>query len=162
MLATYWGVTVDTIASVDPDPSYSRCLTLTGPVSPDRPPDYVLMYVTGLSASLSPDSHLTLTLLSPHSHLTLTSLSPYSHLTLTLLSRVKHHAMHHAMKYAMHHVMHHAMLQDIAVAPLLVILPLLAGSGPQSGPELGLLVAKGTFGFGLVHLVHPVHRGNIP
>ena len=57
----------------------------------------------------------------------------------------------------MHHVMHHAMLQDIAVAPLLVILPLLAGSGPQSGPELGLLVAKGTFGFGLVHPVHPVH-----
>ena len=48
------------------------------------------------------------------------------------------------------------MLQDIAVAPLLVILPLLAGSGPQSGPELGLLVAKGTFGFGLVHPVHPL------
>ena len=42
------------------------------------------------------------------------------------------------------------LLQDIAVAPLLVILPLLAGSGPQSGPELGILVAKGTFGFGLV------------
>ena len=42
------------------------------------------------------------------------------------------------------------LLQDIAVAPLLVILPLIAGSGPQTGPELGLLVAKGTFGFGAV------------
>jgi hypothetical protein len=31
LLATYWGVTVDTIASVEPDPEYSRCLTLTGP-----------------------------------------------------------------------------------------------------------------------------------
>merc|ERR1719424_404328 len=42
------------------------------------------------------------------------------------------------------------LLQDIAVAPLLVILPLLAGSGPSSGVDLGILVAKGTFGFGLV------------
>lgn len=42
------------------------------------------------------------------------------------------------------------LLQDIAVAPLLVILPLLAGSGPSSGADLGILVAKGTFGFGLV------------
>ena len=46
--------------------------------------------------------------------------------------------------------------QDIAVAPLLVILPLLAGSGPQSGPELGILVAKGTFGFGAVLAVGSV------
>ena len=42
------------------------------------------------------------------------------------------------------------LLQDIAVAPLLVILPLVAGSGPQGGLELGILVAKGTFGFGAV------------
>ena len=48
------------------------------------------------------------------------------------------------------------LLQDIAVAPLLVILPLIAGSGPQSGPELGLLVAKGTFGFGAVLAVGSV------
>lgn len=40
------------------------------------------------------------------------------------------------------------LLQDLAVAPLLVILPIAAGSGPQSGSELGLLVAKATFGFG--------------
>ena len=33
LLATYWGVTVDTIASVEPDADYSRCLTLTGPDS---------------------------------------------------------------------------------------------------------------------------------
>jgi len=31
LLATYWGVTVDTIASVEPDRDFSRCLTLTGP-----------------------------------------------------------------------------------------------------------------------------------
>ena len=41
-------------------------------------------------------------------------------------------------------------VQDIAVAPLLVVLPLIAGLGPQSSPELALLVAKGTFGFGAV------------
>jgi len=40
------------------------------------------------------------------------------------------------------------LLQDLAVAPLLVILPLVAGSGPQTGGELGILVAKATFGFG--------------
>jgi len=40
------------------------------------------------------------------------------------------------------------LLQDLAVAPLLVILPLVAGSGPQSSSELGILVAKATFGFG--------------
>ena len=34
------------------------------------------------------------------------------------------------------------LLQDLAVAPLLVILPLVAGSGPQSSGELGVLVAK--------------------
>ncbi len=34
------------------------------------------------------------------------------------------------------------------MAPLLVILPLVAGSGPQDLPSLGLLVAKATFGFG--------------
>jgi len=48
------------------------------------------------------------------------------------------------------------LLQDIAVAPLLVILPLIAGSGPQSGPELGILLAKGTFGFGAVLAVGSV------
>jgi len=42
------------------------------------------------------------------------------------------------------------LLQDVAVAPLLVILPLIAGSGPQSGAELGLLTAKATLGFGAV------------
>eukprot|EP00980_Cylindrotheca_fusiformis_P009094 scaffold1966_cov109-Cylindrotheca_fusiformis.AAC.3 len=42
------------------------------------------------------------------------------------------------------------LLQDLAVAPLLVILPLLAGSGPSSSVELGVLVAKATFGFGAV------------
>lgn len=42
------------------------------------------------------------------------------------------------------------LLQDIAVAPLLVVLPLIAGSGPQSGGELGVLVAKATLGFGAV------------
>jgi Kef-type K+ transport system membrane component KefB/voltage-gated potassium channel Kch len=42
------------------------------------------------------------------------------------------------------------LLQDLAVAPLLVILPLLAGSGPSSSIDLGVLVAKATFGFGAV------------
>jgi Kef-type K+ transport system membrane component KefB/Trk K+ transport system NAD-binding subunit len=42
------------------------------------------------------------------------------------------------------------LLQDLAVAPLLVILPLLAGSGPQTSNDLLLLVAKGTLGFGAV------------
>jgi len=42
------------------------------------------------------------------------------------------------------------LLQDLAVAPLLVLLPLLAGSGPQTSGELGILVAKATFGFGTV------------
>jgi len=45
------------------------------------------------------------------------------------------------------------LLQDLAVAPLLVILPLLAGSGPSSSIELGILVAKATFGFGAVLVV---------
>ena len=40
------------------------------------------------------------------------------------------------------------LLQDLAVAPLLVIIPLLAGSGPQDNFSLLLLVAKATFGFG--------------
>merc|ERR1711971_926590 len=31
LLATYWGVTVNNIASVTPDAEFSRCLTLTGP-----------------------------------------------------------------------------------------------------------------------------------
>ena len=31
LLATYYGVTVDNIASVTPDAEYSRCMTLTGP-----------------------------------------------------------------------------------------------------------------------------------
>ena len=31
LLATYYGVTVDNIESVEPDAEYSRCLTLTGP-----------------------------------------------------------------------------------------------------------------------------------
>lgn len=40
------------------------------------------------------------------------------------------------------------LLQDLAVAPLLVILPLLAGSGPSTSVELGILVTKATLGFG--------------
>lgn len=48
------------------------------------------------------------------------------------------------------------LLQDIAVAPLLVLLPLIAGSGPQSGGELGILVAKATVGFGAVLAVGSV------
>lgn len=40
------------------------------------------------------------------------------------------------------------LLQDLAVAPLLVILPLLAGSGPSTSVELGILVTKATVGFG--------------
>ena len=31
LLATYFGVTVDNIDSVEPDAEYSNCLTLTGP-----------------------------------------------------------------------------------------------------------------------------------
>jgi hypothetical protein len=46
--------------------------------------------------------------------------------------------------------------QDLAVAPLLVLLPLVAGSGPQSASELGLLAAKATFGFGSVLAVGSV------
>jgi Kef-type K+ transport system membrane component KefB len=42
------------------------------------------------------------------------------------------------------------LLQDLAVAPLLVVLPLLAGSGPQSAVELSVLVFKATVGFGAV------------
>jgi Kef-type K+ transport system membrane component KefB len=42
------------------------------------------------------------------------------------------------------------LLQDLAVAPLLVIIPVLAGAGPQTSAELGLLVAKATLGFGAV------------
>jgi Kef-type K+ transport system membrane component KefB/voltage-gated potassium channel Kch len=42
------------------------------------------------------------------------------------------------------------LLQDLAVAPLLVVLPLLAGSGPQSSGELAVLVLKATVGFGAV------------
>jgi Kef-type K+ transport system membrane component KefB/voltage-gated potassium channel Kch len=42
------------------------------------------------------------------------------------------------------------LLQDLAVAPLLVVLPLLAGSGPQSAVELAILVSKATIGFGAV------------
>ena len=45
------------------------------------------------------------------------------------------------------------LLQDLAVAPLLVIIPLIAGSGPSSSTELGLLVAKATLGFGFVLVV---------
>jgi Kef-type K+ transport system membrane component KefB len=48
------------------------------------------------------------------------------------------------------------LLQDLAVAPLLVILPLLAGSGPQSSSELAVLVLKGTVGFGAVLAVGSV------
>jgi len=40
------------------------------------------------------------------------------------------------------------LLQDLAVAPLLVLIPVLAGTGPQSAPELGILIAKATVGFG--------------
>ena len=40
------------------------------------------------------------------------------------------------------------LLQDLAVAPLLVVLPLVAGTGPQDPQTLGLLAAKATFGFG--------------
>jgi Kef-type K+ transport system membrane component KefB len=42
------------------------------------------------------------------------------------------------------------LLQDLAVAPLLVVLPILAGSGPQSAAELSVLVFKATVGFGAV------------
>lgn len=44
------------------------------------------------------------------------------------------------------------LLQDLAVAPLLVVLPLLAGgpSAPQSAVDLGILVSKATIGFGAV------------
>ena len=42
------------------------------------------------------------------------------------------------------------LLQDVAVAPLLVILPLVAGAGPQTGSEFGILIAKATVGFGAV------------
>ena len=42
------------------------------------------------------------------------------------------------------------LLQDLAVAPLLVLLPLVAGSGPQSATELGILTLKATVGFGAV------------
>mmetsp|Transcript_43843 Transcript_43843/g.49546 ORF Transcript_43843/g.49546 Transcript_43843/m.49546 type:complete len:917 (+) Transcript_43843:83-2833(+) len=42
------------------------------------------------------------------------------------------------------------LLQDLAVAPLLVVLPILAGAGPQSALELGILVSKATIGFGAV------------
>jgi len=40
------------------------------------------------------------------------------------------------------------LLQDLLVAPFLVILPLAAGAGPQSTGELAELAAKATFGFG--------------
>jgi len=42
------------------------------------------------------------------------------------------------------------LLQDLSVAPLLVVLPLLAGSGPQSAVDLGILVSKATVGFAAV------------
>ncbi|KAL3906845.1 MAG: hypothetical protein SGILL_009112, partial [Bacillariaceae sp.] len=42
------------------------------------------------------------------------------------------------------------LLQDLAVAPLLVVLPILAGAGPQSAAELSVLVFKATIGFGAV------------
>jgi Kef-type K+ transport system membrane component KefB/Ca2+-binding EF-hand superfamily protein len=42
------------------------------------------------------------------------------------------------------------LLQDLAVAPLLVVLPILAGAGPQSAAELTVLVFKATVGFGAV------------
>jgi Kef-type K+ transport system membrane component KefB len=40
------------------------------------------------------------------------------------------------------------LLQDLAVAPLLVLLPVLAGSGPQTAAEFGTLIVKAVFGFG--------------
>jgi len=40
------------------------------------------------------------------------------------------------------------LLQDLAVAPLLVLLPILAGSGPQTLAEFGILISKAVFGFG--------------
>jgi Kef-type K+ transport system membrane component KefB len=40
------------------------------------------------------------------------------------------------------------LLQDLAVAPLLVLIPILAGTGPQSSAELGILIAKAIVGFG--------------
>lgn len=40
------------------------------------------------------------------------------------------------------------LLQDLAVAPLLVLLPVLAGSGPQTATEFGILIIKAVFGFG--------------
>jgi Kef-type K+ transport system membrane component KefB len=48
------------------------------------------------------------------------------------------------------------LLQDLAVAPLLVLLPLVAGSGPQSAGELSWLAAKATLGFGAVLAVGSV------
>ena len=42
------------------------------------------------------------------------------------------------------------LLQDLAVAPLLVLIPVLAGTGPQTSAELGILIAKATVGFGAV------------
>lgn len=42
------------------------------------------------------------------------------------------------------------LLQDLAVAPLLVAIPLVAGSGPDSSYEVMILVAKATLGFGAV------------
>lgn len=40
------------------------------------------------------------------------------------------------------------LLQDLAVAPLLVLLPVLAGSGPQTATDFGILIIKAVFGFG--------------
>lgn len=40
------------------------------------------------------------------------------------------------------------LLQDLAVAPLLVLLPVLAGSGPQTFGDFGILIVKAVFGFG--------------
>lgn len=40
------------------------------------------------------------------------------------------------------------LLQDLAVAPLLVLLPVLAGTGPQTAIEFGTLIVKAVFGFG--------------
>jgi Kef-type K+ transport system membrane component KefB/voltage-gated potassium channel Kch len=45
------------------------------------------------------------------------------------------------------------LLQDLAVAPLLVILPLLAGAGPSTSVDLGILVTKATVGFGALLVV---------
>lgn len=45
------------------------------------------------------------------------------------------------------------LLQDLAVAPLLVLLPVLAGSGPQTAAEFGALIVKAVFGFGGVLVV---------